>query len=213
VHSAYESGLREAARISGNAALYTPPSAGTSRRQSRNTDRVLRFARMRMTHIDERELAERVACLREGVDPHGVRLFASLADSELETLASMFDEIPFTAGDVICREDDAAHGVFIVAGGEVEVDFGGFYERAVLGRGAVLGHYDLFFNARTTSVTAVSDAVLYYLDHYRYQSFLHAFPDVLMLMMSDLVTRWERLEGTLGSTPLSVPRRETGAAT
>ncbi|KOX34129.1 hypothetical protein ADK67_03900 [Saccharothrix sp. NRRL B-16348] len=213
VHSAYESGLREAARISGNATLYTPPSAGTSRRQSRNTDRVLRFARLRMTHIDERELAERVACLREGVDPHGVRLFASLADSERETLASMFDEIPFTAGDVICREDDAAHGVFIVAGGEVEVDFGGFYERAVLGRGAVLGHYDLFFNARTTSVTAVSDAVLYYLDHYRYQSFLHAFPDVLMLMMSDLVTRWEQLESTLGSTPLSVPRRETGAAT
>lgn len=213
VHSAYESGLREAARISGDTTLYTPPSAGTSRRQSRNTDRVLRFARLRMTHIDERDLAERVACLREGVDPYGVRLFASLADSELETLASMFDEIPFTAGDAICREDDAAHGVFLVASGEVEVDFGGIYERVVVGRGAVLGHYDLFFNARTTSVTALGDdVVLFYLDHYRYQSFLHAFPDVLMLMMSDLVTRWEQLEGTLGSTTLSAAARKTGAA-
>lgn len=213
VHSAYESGLREAARISGDTTLYTPPSAGMSRRQSRNTDRVLRFARLRMTHIDERDLAERVACLREGFDPYGVRLFASLTDSELETLASMFDEIPFGAGDAICREDDAAHGVFIVARGEVEVDFGGIYERAVVGRGAVLGHYDLFFNARTTSVTALGDDVtLYYLDHYRYQSFLHAFPDVLMLMMSDLVTRWEQLEGTLGSTTLSAPGRKTGTA-
>ncbi|WP_158851416.1 FAD-dependent oxidoreductase [Saccharothrix deserti] len=213
VHSAYESGRREAARISGNSATYTPPSAGTSRRQSRNTDRMLRFVRMRMTHITERELTERVACLRESVDPHGVRLFASLVDSELETLASMFDEIPFTAGDSICREDDAAHGVFLVASGEVEVDFGGIYERAVLGRGALLGHYDLFFNARTTSVTALSDdVVVFYLDHYRYQSFLYAFPNVMMLMMSDLVTRWEQLESALGSATLSAPTRKPGAA-
>ncbi|MEU4442321.1 FAD-dependent oxidoreductase [Actinosynnema sp. NPDC050801] len=213
VHSAYESGLREAARISGDSALYTPPSAGTSRRQSRNTDRMLRFARMRMTHITDRELTERVACLRECVDPHGVRLFASLVDSELETLASMFDEIPFTAGDQICREDEAAHGVFLVARGEVEVDFGGIYQRAVLGRGTVLGHHDLFFNARTTSVTALGDdVVVLYLDHYRYQSFLHAFPDVLMLMMSDLVTRWEQLENALGSATLPTATRRTGAA-
>ncbi|WP_033439632.1 FAD-dependent oxidoreductase [Saccharothrix sp. NRRL B-16314] len=213
VHSAYESGRREAARISGDSAVYTPPSAGTSRRQSRNTDRMLRFVRLRMTHITERELTERVACLKEGVDPHGVRLFGALADSELETLASMFDEIPFTAGDSICREDDVAHGVFLVARGEVEVDFGGIYERAVLGRGTVLGHHDLFFNARTASVTALDDdVVVYYLDHYRYQSFLYAFPDVMMLMMSDLVTRWEQLEGALGSAILSAAKRNTGVA-
>ncbi|WP_246291864.1 FAD-dependent oxidoreductase [Lentzea indica] len=213
VHSAYESGRREAARISGDSALYTPPSAGKSRRQSRNTDRMLRFVRMRMTHITGRELSERVACLRESVDPHGVRLFASLADSELETLASMFDEIPYTAGDSLFHEDDAAHGVFLVACGQVEIDFGGIYERAVLSRGALLGHYDMFFNARTTSVTAVSDdVVVFYLDHYRYQSFLHAFPDVMMLMLSDLVTRWEQLENALGSATLPQARRDTGAA-
>ncbi|NUT47267.1 MAG: NAD(P)-binding protein [Saccharothrix sp.] len=210
VHSAYESGRREAARISGDPALYTPPSAGTSRRQSRNTDRVLRFVRMRMTHITQRELAERVACLRESADPHGLRLFTSLADSELETLASMFDEIPFAAGDAICREDEPAHGVFLVASGEVEVDFGGIYQRAVLGRGALLGHHDLFFNARTSSVTALGDVVVFYLDHYRYRSFLYAFPEVLMLMMSDLVTRWEQVESALGSATLPAARRETG---
>ncbi|MGX7826330.1 FAD-dependent oxidoreductase [Actinokineospora sp. 24-640] len=203
VHSAYESGLREAARISGNPAIHTPPSAGTSRRQARNTDRMLRFLRLRMAHVTAPELTERVACLRESADPHGVRLFASLADSELEALASMFDEIPFTAGDSLCREDDAAHGVFLVARGEVEVDFGGIYDRVTMGRGAVLGHHDLFFNARTTSVTALSDeVVVFYLDHYRYQNFLYAFPNVLMLMMSDLVTRWERLEDAPALTDL-----------
>jgi monoamine oxidase len=30
---------------------------------------------------------------------------------------------------------------------------------AVLGHGTLLGHYDMFFNARTTSATAVSDEV------------------------------------------------------
>ncbi|MGW6443310.1 FAD-dependent oxidoreductase [Lentzea sp. NPDC055074] len=203
VHSAYESGRREAARISGRSDLYTPPSAGKSRAQSRNTDRMLRFVRMRMNHITERELTERVACLRESVDPHGVRLFGALADAELETLASMFDEIPYTAGDTLFREDDEAHGVFLVASGRVEVDFGGIYARSVLGRGGLLGHYDLFFNARTTSVTALTDDVaVFYLDHYRYQSFLYAFPDVMMLMLSDLVTRWEQLETVLGVAPL-----------
>ncbi|GHH33283.1 hypothetical protein GCM10017774_15480 [Lentzea cavernae] len=203
VHSAYETGRREAARISGDSGLYTPPSAGKSRAQSRNTDRMLRFVRMRMNHITERELTERVACLRESVDPHGVRLFAALADSELETLASMFDEIPYTAGDTLFHEDDEAHGVFLVASGQVEIDFGGIYERAILGRGGLLGHYDMFFNARTTSVTALTDdVVVFYLDHYRYQSFLYAFPDVMMLMLSDLVTRWEQLEGVLGTATL-----------
>ncbi|WP_434443684.1 FAD-dependent oxidoreductase [Lentzea sp. E54] len=203
VHSAYESGLREAARISGNSALHTPPSAGKSRAQSRNTDRMLRFVRMRMNHLTDHELTERVACLRESADPHGVRLFAALTDSELETLASMFDEIPYTAGDTLFHEDDAANGVFLVAAGEVEVDFGGIYERVVLGRGGLLGHYDMFFNARTTSATALTDDVtVFYLDHYRYQSFLYAFPDVMMLMLADLVTRWERLESALGSAIL-----------
>lgn len=203
VHSAYESGLREAARISGRSELYTPPSAGKSRAQSRNTDRMLRFVRMRMNHISSSELAERVACLKESVDPHGVRLFSALADAELETLASMFDEIPYTAGDTLFREDDEAHGVFLVASGRVEVDFGGIYARSVLGRGGLLGHHDLFFRARTTSATALTDdVVVFYLDHYRYQSFLYAFPDVMMLMLSDLVTRWEQLEAVLGVAPL-----------
>ncbi|GGM86044.1 hypothetical protein GCM10011609_23020 [Lentzea pudingi] len=205
VHSAYESGRREAARVSGQAGLYTPPSAGKSRAQSRNTDRMLRFVRMRMNHITERELTDRVACLRESVDPHGVRLFGALADAELETLASMFDEIPYTAGDMLFREDDEAHGVFLVASGRVEVDFGGIYARSVLGRGGLLGHYDLFFKARTTSATALTDdVVVFYLDHYRYQSFLYAFPDVMMLMLADLVTRWERLETALG--PATLPK-------
>lgn len=209
VHSAYESGLREAARISGNPSVYTPPSAGRSRSQSRNTDRMLRFVRMRVTHLTDQELAGRVACLRESVDPHGVRLFGSLLGSELETLASMFDEIPYTAGDQLFHEDDAAHGVFLVASGEVEVDFGGIYECALLGRGTLLGHYDIFFTARTTSVTTVGDVVVFYLDHYRYQSFLYAFPEVMMLMLADLVTRWEQLETALGATTLPQARRET----
>ncbi|WP_439657180.1 FAD-dependent oxidoreductase [Lentzea sp. HUAS TT2] len=216
VHSAYESGRREAARISGEQDLYTPPSAGKSRAQSRNTDRMLRFVRMRMNHITAAELTERVACLRESVDPHGVRLFAALADSELETLASMFDEIPYTAGETLFHEDDEAHGVFLVASGQVEIDFGGIYERSVLGRGGLLGHYDMFFNARTTSVTAVTDdVVVFYLDHYRYQSFLYAFPDVMMLMLSDLVTRWEQLETVLGAATLPKLNGSTpaGAAT
>ncbi|MBP2471226.1 monoamine oxidase/CRP-like cAMP-binding protein [Crossiella equi] len=210
VHSAYESGLREAARISGRTDLYAPPSTGTSRRQARNIDRMKRFARMRMTHITEAGLADRVSCLRAGTDPYGVRLFTALGDSELETLGSMFDEIPFTDGDAICREDDEANGVYLVARGEVELDFGGIYERRRLGRGALLGQYDLFFNARTTSVTACTDdVVVFYLDHYRYKIFLQAFPDVLMLMMSDLVTRWEQLEAALGATTLPDLRRDT----
>ncbi|WP_155372922.1 FAD-dependent oxidoreductase [Catellatospora vulcania] len=202
VHSAYESGLREAARISGDTSLYTAPSAETPRRQRRDIDRMKRFARMRMSHIDDRDLRERVACLREGVDPYGVRLFAPLVEAELETLASMFDELSFAPGEAVCREDDSAHGIYLIAAGQVEVDFGGVYERATMTRGALLGAHDLFFSARTATVTAVGDVELYYLDHYRYKTFLYAFPDVMMLMISDLVTRWEQLENALGAAAL-----------
>ncbi|MEV0674895.1 FAD-dependent oxidoreductase [Actinosynnema sp. NPDC050436] len=207
VHSAYESGLREAARISGNPALYTPPTAEISRRQRRDIDRMKRFAGMRMGHLGEDAVRERVTCLRESVDPYGVRVFASLEGTELDALASMFDEVDFSAGDVLCREDDAAHGVYLISGGEVEVDFGGIYERAALGAGALLGGHDLFFTARTTTVTALGEVRAYFLDHYRYKTFLYAFPDVMMLMIENLVARWEQLESTLGGTTLPGAQR------
>ena len=202
VHSAYESGLREAGRISGDPTIYRPPSTETSRRQRRDIDRMKRFSRMRMSHISDGELKERVECLRQGTDPYGVKLFEPLVESELETLASMFDELEFAPGEAVYREDHTAHGIYLVAEGEVEVDFGGIYSQATMGRGGILGAHDLFFNARTTTVTAVSDARLYYLDHYRYKTFLYAFPDALMIMMSDLVTRWEQLETVLGTAAL-----------
>ncbi|WP_280470153.1 FAD-dependent oxidoreductase [Nocardia brasiliensis] len=207
VHSAYESGLREAARIADAPAIYRPPATETSRRQRRDIERMKRFARMRMSHLGFEQLRERVACLAEGVDPFGVRLFGALVDADLETLASMFDELTYAPGDPVCREGDAAHGVYVVAAGAVEVDFGGIYDRAVLSRGSVLGGHDLFFDARTTSVTAVTPVRLYYLDHYRYKTFLYAFPDVMMMMLADLVTRWEQLEEVLGSETLTGARR------
>ncbi|QIS04667.1 FAD-dependent oxidoreductase [Nocardia brasiliensis] len=207
VHSAYESGLREAARIADAPAIYSPPATETSRRQRRDIERMKRFARMRMSHLSFDQLRERVACLADGVDPFGVRLFGALVDADLETLASMFDELAYGPGDPICREDDAAHGVYVVAAGEVEVDFGGIYDRAVLARGSVLGGHDLFFDARTTSVTAVTDVRAYYLDHYRYKTFLYAFPDVMMMMLADLVCRWEQLEDVLGAETLTGARR------
>jgi monoamine oxidase len=202
VHSAYESGLREAARISGDASLYSPPSTEGSRRSRRDVDRLKRFSRMRMGHISDGELRDRVACLRASADPYGVKLFEALLESELETLASMFDELQFTEGDPICREDDVANGIYLIASGQVNVDFGGIYEQTVMGRGAMLGAHDLFFNARTATVTALGDVEVFYLDHYRYKTFLYAFPDTLMTMIADLVTRWEQLETVLGASTL-----------
>src|SRR6185436_3546575 len=114
------------------------PSAETSRKQRRDIDRMKRFARMRITHISGDELRQRADVLRDSVDPYGVRLFAPLTEPELETLASMLDEVPFEAGDPLCREDDTAQGLYLVASGRVEVDFGGIYELAVMDSGALL---------------------------------------------------------------------------
>ncbi|MEV0247494.1 FAD-dependent oxidoreductase [Nocardia sp. NPDC050712] len=207
VHSAYESGLREAARISGDGSIYAPPATETSRRQRRDIDRMKRFARMRMNHIDPRELQRRMAVLSASADTFGVQLFRSLVAADLETLASMFDEIRYSPGDLVCKEDDCANGIFVVAEGAVEVDFGGIYERTTMSAGTVLGSHDLFFDARTTTASAVTAVRAYYLDHYRYKTFLYAFPDVMMLMIADLVTRWENLEEAIGqSTSLPVRR-------
>ncbi|CCH31956.1 FAD-dependent oxidoreductase [Actinosynnema sp. NPDC047251] len=211
VHSAYESGLREAARISGNTALYKPPTAEISRRQRRDIDRMKRFAGMRMGHLSEAELADRVACLKTSVDPYGVRVFEPLVGTELDTLASMFDEVGFAPGDVLCREDAAAHGIYLISAGEVSVDFGGIYEHAVLSAGALLGGHDLFFNARTSTVTAVGEVRAFFLDHYRYKTFLYAFPDVMMLMITNLVARWEQLESALGTVALPGAQRLHGS--
>ncbi|RJQ75483.1 FAD-dependent oxidoreductase [Pseudonocardiaceae bacterium YIM PH 21723] len=207
VHSAYESGLREAARISGDTSLYTAPTAEISRRQRRDIDRMKRFARMRMNHLPDRELRDRVDCLRDSLDPYGVRMFGQLADTELETLASMMDELGFAAGDPLFHEDESAHGIYLITQGQAEIDFGGIYDRVALGPGTLLGSHDLFFQGRTASATALTEVRACFLDHYRYKTFLYAFPDVMMLMMTDLVTRWEQLEAALQAQPLPGARR------
>lgn len=207
VHSAYESGLREAARIVDDPSLYSPPATETTRRHRRDIDRMRRFARLRMSHASFESLRERAACLADAVDPFGVRLFAPLVDADLETLASMFDEITYGSGEQICREEEAAHGIYVIVEGAVEVDFGGVYERSVLSRGAVLGSHDLFYDARTTTITARTEVRLLYLDHYRYKTFLYAFPDVMMTMLADFVARWEQLEDVLGEAALTGARR------
>jgi monoamine oxidase len=197
VHSAYESGLREAARITGDATLYRAPTTETTKRQRRDIDRLKRFTQMRLSDISGPELETRVACLRASTNEHGIQLFEALSEVELQTLASMMDEVQYKQGEVICQEDEEASGLYVIDTGEVTVSFGGFYDEKIAGPGTILGSQDFFFNARTVGLTAASDVQLYALDPYRYKTFLYAFPDVLMTMLTDLVTRWERLESSI----------------
>jgi hypothetical protein len=194
VHSAYDSGLREAARISGDASIYHPPTAETTRRQRRDIDRLKRFTQMRLDAVSTREIEVRVECLRDSVNEYGVTLFDTLMDVELHAVASMLDEVQYQAGEEICREDEPTTSLYLIKSGEVAVKFGGIYSDTIVARGCLLGSKDFFFNGRTLSLTAVTDVELYCLDNYRYKTFLYAFPDVLMAMITDLVTRWEQLE-------------------
>ena len=128
--------------------------------------------------VRRRELTRRVQTLS------GVALFASLSDTEKADLAEGLQYAPFARGDVITKQGNVAHWLYIISFGEAEV----LYEPPNAGMPRVVGTIRAgeFFgemallsgDARSATVIAKTDVECYRLDRAAFQALLGARPEL-----------------------------------
>jgi small-conductance mechanosensitive channel/CRP-like cAMP-binding protein len=127
--------------------------------------------------VRRRELTRRLEIMRN------VDMFAALSESERNDVAERLQYAPFARGDIITKQGDASHWLYIVAFGEAEV----LYEPPG-GKPQVVGtlHAGQFFGemgllageARSATVLAKTDVECYRLDKSAFQGLLLARPEI-----------------------------------
>jgi len=185
-HGAYTSGLREAARISGDASILPVRHFSENRRWREMSLRSSRFFNEQMRVMDEPSIRRRLLVLQSS------EVFTSVPLNELRLLASMFEEKRYAQGDIICRAGDKAGEVFIVAEGNIQVFLPGAKKVTdVVGPRTVLGEYGMFTDAtRNATLMAAEPAVLLSLDYHRFERFLLAFPESSLKLFKQTVQKF-----------------------
>jgi len=128
--------------------------------------------------VRKRELSRRLEMLR------GVDLFSVLSEDELTEVAQRLQYAPFARGDVITKQGNVAHWLYIVAFGEVEARYepaGGGRSQAIatLRAGQFFGEMALLTGeGRSATVVAKTDVECYRLDRESCQGLLLSRPEI-----------------------------------
>jgi small-conductance mechanosensitive channel len=127
--------------------------------------------------VRKRELTRRLEMLRN------VDMFRSLSEPEITEIADHLEYAPFARGDIITKQGNPAHWLYILAFGEAEV----LYEPAtgepqpigMVRAGQFFGEMALLTgDARAATVVAKTDVECYRLDRTSFQSLLLGRPEI-----------------------------------
>ncbi len=188
-HSAYLSGLREAARITGDDSLLPIRHFSENRRWRDQLERLSRFLSLRSELLDSVDIELRMSALESS------EVFRDLPKGELRCLALMFEPRSIGAGEFLWRAGDLAREVVVVARGEVMIcEASGKLIREV-GVGAVIGEYAFYVKQhRQAEARAKTDCEILALDYPRFRRFLDAFPAALHALLRITIARFVALE-------------------
>jgi small-conductance mechanosensitive channel len=160
--------------------------------------------------VRKRELSRRLQILR------GIDLFAALSNEERDQIAERLQYAPFARGDVITKQGNTAHWLYIVAFGEAEVLYqppGGPPRKVgTLNPGQYFGEMALFTgDSRHATVIAKTDVECYRLDRASVQGLLLSRPEIAEQVskvvssrrgsLEDARTAYEASAGVRGEEP------------
>jgi CRP-like cAMP-binding protein len=127
-----------------------------------------------------------------------VELFESFKHEELQTLAARVRPTPFVLGDVVTRQGAAAHWLYILVEGRVEVILEGDGSRkhvAELGPGSCFGEMGLMTGEpRAATIEAITDIMCYRLDKDSFLDIIRSRPEVATDLSKLLAKRRLELE-------------------
>jgi small-conductance mechanosensitive channel len=143
--------------------------------------------------VRKREIGRRLEMLR------GVDLFSVLSEDEVAEVAERLQYAPFARGDVITKQGNVAHWLYVVAFGEVEVRYepasGGSQVLATLRSGQFFGEMALLTgDARSATVVAKTDVECYRLDRSAFQGLLLSRPEIAEGMSRVIAARRPELD-------------------
>lgn len=147
-----------------------------------------------LTHEDERhEQSKRQRRHRERLEAlRGVELFDVLLEEEIAELSELIAYNPFAKGDIITRQGETAHCLFIIASGEADVFLELPNERRLINTlqaGMIVGEMGLMTgDPRSATVVAKTECVAYRLDKANFQKILENRPE-LTQHISELLTK------------------------
>jgi CRP-like cAMP-binding protein len=141
-----------------------------------------------------KELIDRQASALKNVD-----ILRSLADKEIDLLASELRYAPFTAGEVMTRQGADAHWLYLIMDGtaSVRVAVAGGLEREVarLKGGNFFGEMSLMTgNPREATVVAITDCECYRLGADSFKRVIKAHPEKAEEIAGVLAERRSQLE-------------------
>jgi small-conductance mechanosensitive channel/CRP-like cAMP-binding protein len=127
--------------------------------------------------VKKRELTRRLQML------NAVPLLSALSDAEKSDVAERLQYAPFARGDVITKQGNTAHWLYILAFGEAEVLYeppgGGSQAIGSVQAGEFFGEMALISGeARSATVVAKTDVECYRLDRASFQDLLAARPEI-----------------------------------
>ena len=127
--------------------------------------------------VKKRELTRRLQML------NAVPLFGGLSDSEKADIAERLQYAPFARGDIITKQGNTAHWLYILAFGEAEVLFeppsGAPQGIGMVKAGEFFGEMSLLSgDTRSATVIAKTDVECYRLDRSSFQELLGARPEI-----------------------------------
>lgn len=185
VHGAYESGLKQAARIAGDPTIVPPKTITESRRWRLRMRRAERFFNLRASTLDAAAWAERIELLQKS------EVFGALAQEDLALLAPLMEPRTLADGATLFEQGDEARDAFVVASGTLVVfDPRRSVRVAALGPGEVIGEYGMFVeHARTFSAIAEGEVRLWTISYPVLQRFLLAYPESVVSLMKQTVSR------------------------
>jgi CRP/FNR family cyclic AMP-dependent transcriptional regulator len=112
-----------------------------------------------------------------------VPLFANLDRQELDALGLLATELSFPPGEVLLRQGERAHEMFIVLDGTLVVTRDDVYI-ADIGPGGFAGEMALLTDSpRNATVTAKSDVRLLHVDARSLQTLLQSIPEIAVKML------------------------------
>lgn len=118
-----------------------------------------------------------------------IPLFAGLRDSELDVVGSAVTELNLPAGEVLMREGNLAHEMFIVLDGTLEVTREGEHV-ADIGPGEFAGEMALLTQARRdASVSTATEARVLHIDGRSFTNLLDDAPHLAVAMLPIVAAR------------------------
>lgn len=149
--------------------------------------------------LEAEEQGRRLAAIK------GVDFLATLPEPALERLASLSKSCQYLAGEVIIRQGDTGHELYIVRAGEVSVLLGRGAEGSVaeiarLGAGKFFGEMSLMTGARrAATVQAALDCELVRIDKEAFQDILASDPKLVEEITRILVDRQIEMEENISA--------------